>query len=170
MFLQPQHLSVPSVSHYGMSGKGTLALYRHKKNTHYSHLFLPASLQQTKLDVSARPWVHVWWGWMLLQPQRGDTGVQRGPPASGIRHRGQTGGRAGSAYRHVPRGGLCSPPLTPTSLPLAAPPPPPLWGLPFHTTRWGLDLSFNERYPSGACRRCGTAVALSTSHCGLLQN
>ncbi|CAB1423412.1 unnamed protein product [Pleuronectes platessa] len=34
-------------------------------------------------------------------------------------------GRAGSAYRHVPREGS-APPLTPTSLPLAAPPPPPL--------------------------------------------
>lgn len=44
----------------------------------------------------------------------------------------------------------------------------PLRGLPIHTTRWWLDLSFNECYPSRPFRSCRTAVALSTSHCSLL--
>lgn len=35
------------------------------------------------------------------------------------------------------------------ALPPPSPPStPPLRGLPIHTTRWGLDLSFNECYPS----------------------
>lgn len=44
----------------------------------------------------------------------------------------------------------------------------PLRGLPIYTTRWWLDLSFNECYPSWPSRSCRTAVALSTSHCSLL--
>lgn len=83
--------------------------------------------------------------------------MQRGPPASVIPHQGQTGARLErlERLRHVPREGSTRS-------------TPPLRGLPIHTTRWGLDLSFNECYPSWTFRSRRTTAALSTSHCSLL--
>lgn len=88
------------------------------------------------------PWppAHAWPGRPLNhQPERRDTGVWR--EWGGVGWGGAllpAEGPSRSGLRHVPREG---------STPAAA---PPLRGFPIHITRWRLDLTSNEDYPSPA--------------------
>lgn len=160
VFLQAQHLTGASRQcsfFMGRPGEVKWISTFHDAAEKIAHLLTHWSPSPNE-SINPSPSVHAWWRRPLIisnSPRR-DTGVRRGPPASVIRHRGQT--RASLLrLRHVPREG---------STPLST---PPLRGLPIHTTRWRLDLSFNECYPSpNPFRSRRTTVAPSTSRCSLL--